>query len=112
MIQSTLLNLIQGKLNPIDGIIKINQQLRIAVFTQHHLDTFDLSLSPLQNMMARWQGSTEAEIRAHLGRYEITGNDAIKPMKYSSGGQKSRVSFACLTYAKPHVVILGNYCLL
>lgn len=50
----------------------------------------------------------QADLRAHLGRYEITGNDALKPMKFSSGGQKSRVAFACLTFAKPHVVILDE----
>ena len=38
----------------IDGFISVNQQLRLAIFTQHHLDSFDLSLSPLQNMMKRW----------------------------------------------------------
>jgi ATP-binding cassette subfamily F protein 3 len=50
----------------------------------------------------------QAEFRSHLGRYEITGNDAVKPMKFVSGGQKSRVAFACLTYSKPHVVILDE----
>jgi ABC-type multidrug transport system ATPase subunit len=51
---------------------------------------------------------SQAEFRSHLGRYEITGNDAVKPMKFVSGGQKSRVAFACLTYSKPHVVILDE----
>ncbi len=50
----------------------------------------------------------QADFRSHLGRYEITGNDAVKPMKFVSGGQKSRVAFACLTYSKPHVVILDE----
>ena len=43
-----------------------------------------------------------------IGRYEMSGNDTLKPMKFISGGQKSRVSFACLTYQKPHVVILDE----
>ncbi len=51
---------------------------------------------------------SQAEFRSHLGRYEITGNDAVKPMKFVSGGQKSRVAFALLTYSKPHVVILDE----
>ena len=29
-------------------------------------------------------------------------------MKFSSGGQKSRVAFAALTFEKPHVVILDE----
>ena len=50
----------------------------------------------------------EQELRSHLGRYEIQGNDALKPMKFSSGGQKSRVAFSFLTFEKPHVVILDE----
>jgi ATP-binding cassette subfamily F protein 3 len=59
-------------------------------------------------MMQRWPKSKEDEFRAHLGRFEISGNDAIKPMKFSSGGQKSRVAFACLTFAKPHVLLMDE----
>ena len=72
------------------------------------MDSFDLSISPLQNLMNIYPGTNEAELRAHLGRYEVTGPDALKPMKYSSGGQKSRVAFASLTYAKPHIVIMDE----
>lgn len=106
--KSTLLNLIQGKLRALDGSIKINPNLRLGIFTQHHMDSFDLRLSALQNMAKQWPLVGEAELRAHLGRYEIQGNDAVKPMKFTSGGQKSRVAFATLTYCKPHVVILDE----
>jgi ATP-binding cassette subfamily F protein 3 len=46
--KSTLLNLIRGSLKPIEGVFHVNPQLRIGVFTQHHLDSFDLNLSPVQ----------------------------------------------------------------
>lgn len=106
--KSTLLNLIQNKLVPWEGIIRVNPQLKLGIFTQHHMDSFDLSISPLQNLLNLHPGSNEAELRAHLGRFEVTGPDALKPMKYSSGGQKSRVAFAALAYAKPHVVIMDE----
>ena len=110
--KTTLLNLVQGKLLPLEGTVFLNPQLRLGVFTQYHLDSFDLTLSPVQNMQAKWPLALEPELRAHLGRYEVTGNDALKPMKFMSGGQKSRVSFAVLTYGKPHVVVLGKYFLI
>lgn len=106
--KSTLLNLIQGKLAPWDGIVRINPQLKLGIFTQHHMDSFDLNVSPLGNMMTRFPDATQAELRAHLGKYHISGNDALKPMKYSSGGQKSRAAFAQLTFTKPHVVIMDE----
>lgn len=106
--KSTLINLLMGNLQPLDGIVRVNPQLRIGLFTQHHMDSFDLRLSPLDNMAQRWPLATEPELRGHLGRFEIIGNDALKPMKFSSGGQKSRVAFACLTFLKPHVVIMDE----
>jgi ATP-binding cassette subfamily F protein 3 len=106
--KSTLLNLIMRTITPDSGYISVNSKLRLGVFTQHHMDSFDLKLSALDNMMARWPLSKEQDLRSHLGKYEICGNDAIKPLKFTSGGQKSRVAFACLTYSKPHVVLLDE----
>lgn len=106
--KSTLLKLIQNKLRPQEGFIHVNSQLRLGIFTQHHLDSFDLNQSAVENMQTKWPLALEAELRSHLGRFEIHGNDAMKPLKFTSGGQKSRVAFACLTFAKPHVVILDE----
>ena len=105
--KSTLLNLIQCKLYPTSGVVRVSPHLRLSIFTQHHMDSLDLSISPLQNLMLQNPKATEPELRSHLGNYEIQGMDALKPMKFSSGGQKSRVAFAAMTFNKPHIVILG-----
>ena len=52
--------------------------------------------------MVLFPKASEADLRAHLGGYEIHGTDALKPMKFSSGGQKSRVAFAAMTFNRPH----------
>lgn len=33
-------------------------------------------------------------------------------MKFLSGGQKSRVAFAALTFGKPHILIMVNHIIL
>ena len=106
--KSTLLNLIQGHLTPTEGSVSLNPQLRLGIFTQHHMDSFDLTSSALSNMLNRWPLNGESELRGHLGRFEIQGDDALKPMKYLSGGQKSKVAFAALTFTKPHVIIMDE----
>merc|ERR1719253_2196798 len=50
----------------------------------------------------------DQEMRSFLGRFQIQGTDALKPMMMLSGGQKSRVAFACLAYQKPHVIIMDE----
>ena len=104
--KSTLLKLIQGELRTSEGRMVINPQLRLGIFTQHHLDCFDLQISALSNMILRYPKVHEQDLRSHLGRFEIQGTDALKPMKYLSGGQKSKVAFANLTFLKPHVILL------
>ena len=47
--KTTLLNLVMGRLKPLQGSLSINGVLRIGHFTQHSADNFDLKLSALEN---------------------------------------------------------------
>lgn len=106
--KSTLLNLIMGKLDPQKGNVIRNGRLRIAYFTQHSADKFDLQLSAIENLLNQFERATDQEMRKWVGKFQIQGNDAIKPMMMLSGGQKSRVAFAALAYAKPHVLVFDE----
>jgi len=48
------------------------------------------------------------ELRSFIGKFGLSGNDAVKPMRFLSGGQKSRAAFALLAYKKPHIVVLDE----
>jgi ATP-binding cassette subfamily F protein 3 len=97
-----------GKIRPIHGNVSINSGLRIAHFTQHHTDSFDLTLSAVENMIGIFPGAEDQGMRSFLGKFQIQGNDALKPMGLLSGGQKSRVAFAALAYKKPHVLVIDE----
>lgn len=94
-----------GKLKPLRGTVSINAALRIGHFTQHSSDNFDLKLSAVENMLNMFEEAEDQETRSFLGKFQIQGNDALKPMMLLSGGQKSRVAFAALAYRKPHVLV-------
>jgi ATP-binding cassette, subfamily F, member 3 len=94
-----------GKLKPLKGTVSINPSLRIGHFTQHSADNFDLKLSAVENLLNIFEEAEDQEIRSFLGKFQIQGNDALKPMMLLSGGQKSRVAFATLAYKKPHVLV-------
>lgn len=106
--KSTLLNLIMGKLEPTKGSLSINGRLRIGHFTQHSADKFDLQLSAVENMLALFPGADDQEMRSFIGRFQIQGTDAVKPMLLLSGGQKSRVAFSSLAYQKPHAIVMDG----
>jgi len=53
-------------------------------------------------------GIEALEFRNHLGRFNIRGTMALNATRKLSGGQKSRVAFAILTWTLPHIVVLDE----
>lgn len=106
--KSTLLGLIYGTLEATRGEVIRHHNLRIAYFTQHHVDQLDLSVCALDYMMEKFPGTKELDMRAFLGSFGVKGDLALKPMHLLSGGEKSRVVFAALTFTFPNVLILDE----
>jgi len=108
--KSTLIKLILGELEPDEGKIKLNEGARTACFTQHHQDLLELDKTPvelLQKIFAD-RNVKDQEARNHLGALGIKGDLALQKIELLSGGQKSRVSFAILTFLKPHLIIMDE----
>ncbi|CDW90593.1 abc transporter f family member 3-like [Stylonychia lemnae] len=106
--KSTLLKALQGELQVFEGHCFIHNRLRVGVFTQHHLDSLDLRLSAVEQMMQIYTNVHSEKFRSHLGSFGISGNLALRPMYLLSGGQKSRVAFAMITWTKPHILLLDE----
>ncbi|KAI8644847.1 P-loop containing nucleoside triphosphate hydrolase protein [Parasitella parasitica] len=106
--KSTMLKLLTEENKPSSGIVHRNGRLRIAYFTQHHIDQLDLTKHAVGFMADQFPGKTEEEYRRHLGSFGITGMVGLQVMKTLSGGQKSRVAFACLSMQYPHILVLDE----
>ncbi|CAM9139813.1 unnamed protein product, partial [Chrysoparadoxa australica] len=118
--KSTLLNLILDKgIVPMRGIVKRHANLKLGSFTQHHAEQFDYRLNAVENMLKMFGGTQgsglntkkgleEQDARSFLGQFAITGPLALQPLKFLSGGQKSRVAFAALAYSKPDILLLDE----
>ncbi|KAL0794073.1 hypothetical protein Bca101_065450 [Brassica carinata] len=50
----------------------------------------------------------EVKDGSHLGSLGVTGNLALQLLNNLSGGQKSRVAFAKITFKKPHLLLLDE----
>ncbi|KAB8302556.1 hypothetical protein EYC80_005941 [Monilinia laxa] len=106
--KTTVLKLLIGKLSPTGGLISQNPRLRIGFFAQHHVDALDLTTSAVGFMTKAYPGKTDEEYRRHLGAFGITGMTGLQKMELLSGGQKSRVAFACLSLQNPHILVLDE----
>ncbi|KAL2162105.1 hypothetical protein VTH06DRAFT_7890 [Thermothelomyces fergusii] len=106
--KTTVLKLLIGKLQPTSGTISQHPRLRIGYFAQHHVDALDLNTSAVSFMAKNYPGKTDEEYRRQLGAFGITGTTGLQKMALLSGGQKSRVAFACLALTNPHILVMDE----
>jgi ATPase subunit of ABC transporter with duplicated ATPase domains len=105
--KSTFLKTVAGQIPPLAGEVYSNSRLSIAYFSQHISDAFDLELSPVQTLKSNFAAATEQEIRAHLGSFGVR-SQATVPLAHLSGGEKTRVALATITFKPPHILLLDE----
>merc|ERR1712130_826532 len=71
-------------------------------------EQLELELTPLEMIQKRYGDAKEGRIRAFLGHFGFDGNLVNHKIKTLSGGQKSRVSFALLTWTNPHLIVMDE----
>lgn len=106
--KSTLLNTLIGKLDILDGDRIINGKVKVGVFTQHHMEILDPRLTALEFFHKRFPQERAEGLMRHLGSFGVSDKLALKPMALLSGGQKSRVSFALITFEQPQILLLDE----
>lgn len=115
--KSTLLKLMRGELEACEGEIKRHSHLRIASYNQHSSEILPEDKSPLQFFQEKFdaeaekkgeQRKSEQEWRQKLGKYGVNGDLQKRKMGTFSDGQKSRVVFALMSMANPHLLLLDE----
>ncbi|XP_043240529.1 ATP-binding cassette sub-family F member 3-like [Amphibalanus amphitrite] len=106
--KTTLLKILMDELTPTSGIRHAHRNLKIAFFSQHHVDQLDMTVNSIQLLAARFPGRIVEEYRQQLGSFGVSGDLATQQVGSLSGGQKSRVAFAAICMARPNFFILDE----
>lgn len=115
--KSTFLKLLDHNLAPLAGFVRKHPKCHIARFTQHHMEMMDPEEDSVTHMRRLAVGGlkedgtsdvTIEEARRYLGRFGLHGELATNPIKCLSGGQKSRLAFAELAWAQPHILLMDE----
>mmetsp|Transcript_6433 Transcript_6433/g.19484 ORF Transcript_6433/g.19484 Transcript_6433/m.19484 type:complete len:730 (+) Transcript_6433:33-2222(+) len=106
--KSTLLKLLIEENVPLDGELRKSPKLRIGYFSQHHIDQLVLWRTPLEHLKVVFPSAGVPELRGHLSKLGVSAEMALRPINTLSGGQKSRVALAGITYIKPHIYVLDE----
>jgi len=106
--KSTLIKLIMQELEPVKGKCFMPNAVDVGFFAQHHVDILNMNDTPLQYLKKCFPDATLQQTFAKLGRFGIDPETMQKRIGLLSGGEKSRVAFAILTWENPHVLIMDE----
>ncbi|TPP53973.1 ABC transporter family protein [Leishmania donovani] len=106
--KSTFMNVCTGALEPRSGTVVRNKKIRVAHFAQHNMESLTPQLSSLEFLRSKFPHMEDQQLRAHLGSMGLSGERALQPIYTLSGGQKSRLVLAWITFQKPHLLLLDE----
>ena len=110
--KTTLVKVMLGHLAPTEGLVTVDRGARVALVNQHHADQLAYDKTPLAFMLDKFPGDGslqhEQDLRSHLAGCGVMAAQQSTPSGALSGGQRSRVALAAVSYARPHLLVLDE----
>src|SRR5689334_4498056 len=105
--KTTMLRILAGVDQSDTGSVVPGHGLKIGYYAQEH-ETLDVDRTVLENMQSAAPQLTDTEARSVLGSFLFSGEDAHKPAKVLSGGEKTRLALASLVVSSANVLLLDE----
>ncbi|RJS91352.1 ABC-F family ATP-binding cassette domain-containing protein [Salinisphaera sp. Q1T1-3] len=106
--KSTVMKLLAGALEPLDGEVHRDKYLKVGYFAQHQLEVLDDTASAATHLQRQDPKASEQHIRDFLGGFDFTGDKALEPIAPFSGGEKARLALALVVHARPNLLLLDE----
>lgn len=110
--KTTFLRTLLGQLSPLAGTMQLGHNVRIGYFAQTQ-ETLNPTRSVLAELLHHQPGPPqraldEGAARGHLARYLFQGDDAYKPVRGLSGGERGRLALAILALQGANFLLLDE----
>jgi ATPase subunit of ABC transporter with duplicated ATPase domains len=105
--KTTLLRMLAGIDPPDTGEVLPGHGLRLGYYAQEH-ETLDTDRTVLENMRSAAPDLGDTDVRKVLGSFLFSGDDAEKPVRVLSGGEKTRLALATLVVSSANVLLLDE----
>ena len=105
--KTTLLRLLSGVEDPDTGSVIPGHGLKIGYYAQEH-ETIDLATTVVENLRRVAPELDDTGVRSGLGSFLFSGEDADKPARVLSGGEKTRLALAMLVVSAANVLLLDE----
>lgn len=106
--KSSLIKLLAGQIQAINGQTSLAEGLQIGYFAQHQLEQLSSQDSPLQHLQAIDNTATEQNLRNFLAGFGFVGDMVYEPITPFSGGEKARLALALIVWQNPNILLLDE----
>lgn len=106
--KSTLLKTLYGVLTPTDGDISTHPVTKIGFFGQTNIDTLDPNHTIEEELTSAWGTGDREKVRKIAGTMMFSGDQALKPIRVLSGGEKSRVLLGKILLSPSNLLMLDE----
>ncbi len=105
--KTTLLRLLSGVETADTGGVEPGHGLKLGYYAQEH-DMLDMDATVVENLRHAAPDLTDTDVRKVLGSFLFSGDDALKPARVLSGGEKTRLALATLVVSQANVLLLDE----
>ncbi|MEO6952918.1 MAG: ABC-F family ATP-binding cassette domain-containing protein [Polyangia bacterium] len=106
--KSTLLKGMAGTIKPDAGEITVGASVQMGYFAQHQMEQLSGERTVIEEMQEHAPLANMGTLRNLLGAFQFIGEDADKPIRVLSGGEKSRLVLAKILFDAPNLLVLDE----
>jgi ATPase subunit of ABC transporter with duplicated ATPase domains len=109
LVKTTLLKILSGELEPDTGTIKWGQTVQMSYFPSDNESYFKNNSFNLIEWLRQYSKEpAESYLRGFLGRMLFSGDQALKEVKYLSGGEKMRCMYSKLMLSHANTLLIDS----
>lgn len=105
--KTTLLRILGGVEQSDTGSVNPGHGLKIGYYAQEH-ETLDSERTVMENLRSAAPDLSDQDVRNTLGSFLFSGDDADKPVRVLSGGERTRLALAALVVSSANVLLLDE----
>ena len=106
--KTTLARLLAGELQASAGRAHRAGKLRVGHFAQHQIEALNPNATAYQHMARRFPDLPESKVRARIGAFGFSQEQANVVAQSLSGGERARLVLALIAAERPHLLILDE----
>ena len=106
--KTTLAKLIAGQIVANSGKVEVNEKVMMGYYAQNQTELFNPVKTVLQTIEEQAAPEVRPRVRAILGSFLFTGEDADKKISVLSGGERARLALACMILSQTNLLIMDE----